>query len=75
MSSIKNLPLWLTTKQACGLINVSLAKFERMKAAGLLPAHVAMGRVHRWSREELEKWLEAGAPDRQTWEVIKAAKK
>ena len=42
-----------------------------MNAAGKLPKPIRLGRSVRWPVFEIEAWLAAGAPDRETWEAMK----
>jgi hypothetical protein len=47
-----------------------------MKAARRLPAHVELSRgCHRWRREELAAWIEAGCPARREWEALRSARR
>jgi predicted DNA-binding transcriptional regulator AlpA len=46
-----------------------------MDAAGRLPAPLRIGGSVRWRAEEIRDWLDAGAPDRETWERIKPTSK
>ncbi len=39
-----------------------------------MPQPIRLGRAVRWSREELLAWVAAGAPARNAWEAMKAAK-
>ena len=42
---------------------------------GRCPMSVRMGtRAIYWRRDELQEWIEAGLPDREAWNAIKAAK-
>lgn len=61
--------LTLPPADAARLLGVSRATFFKMHSAGKLPLPVYL--TTRWSRAELAAWLEAGAPDRQTWEKLK----
>ncbi len=44
-------------------------------AAGKLPAPVRIGGRVVWRVNEIRAWLDAGAPDRETWEARRAARK
>ncbi len=41
-------------------------------AAGKLPKAVRIGGRVVWRVDEIRAWLAAGAPDRKTWEAMKA---
>ena len=60
--------LALTATEVAALLGVSRAHVWRLNAAGKLPEPIRLGKAVRWQRAELEKWLEAGAPDRSTWQ-------
>jgi predicted DNA-binding transcriptional regulator AlpA len=66
--------LLLAARQAAALCGVSLATWHRMASAGRCPAplRLSTGCV-RWRRDELEGWVAAGCPNRQTWEALRAA--
>jgi prophage regulatory protein len=64
--------LALPPADAARILGVSRATFFKMHSSGKLPLPVYLTpRCPRWSRAELVAWLEAGAPDRQTWEKLK----
>lgn len=64
----------VSARQGALLLGIGLRTFRTMDAAGRLPAPVRLspGCV-RWRLAELHAWADAGAPDRETWETIKAA--
>src|SRR5262245_24308446 len=66
-------PLLLRAAEAGVLCGRSLASWYRDNAAGRVPAPVRIGGAVRWRRAELERWVEAGCPDRATWEKLRAA--
>ena len=53
----------------------SVPALDRDAARGLLPAPIRLGGAVKWLKSEIDAWLEAGAPDRETWERLKAASK
>jgi len=44
-------------------------------AAGKLPAPIRIGGRVVWRLDEIRDWLNAGAPDRETWTAIRAVRK
>jgi len=44
-------------------------------AAGKLPAPIRIGGRVVWHLDEIRAWLNAGAPDRETWTAIRAVRK
>lgn len=65
-------PLAVSAKELANMLNVSLRQIWRLNATGKLPRPLRLGGSVRWSRKELEAFIEAGAPDRETWEAMKA---
>lgn len=66
----------LPPADAARLLGVSRATFFKLHSAGKVPLPVYLSaRCPRWLRAELLAWLEAGAPDRQTWQKLKAGGK
>lgn len=59
---------FLTPHEFAKLLNVSRAKFFKMKAAGKLPRPVNFGRLPRWHWAKLRAWFYAGCPDPREWE-------
>lgn len=75
IATATDLPMMISARQVAGLMNVSMPFFERAKAAGRVPKHVALSKtLHRWNRDEVLAWIEAGLPDRKTWEETKRRK-
>ena len=65
-------PLAVDAKQLGELLSLSVRTVRSMDAAGKLPKPVKLnGRSVRWLPKEIEEWLQAGTPDRQTWEVLR----
>lgn len=61
--------------QLAELFGCSRRHVERMDSAGKLPAAIRIGRLKRWKQAELRAWLDAGAPDRRTWESRQGARR
>lgn len=62
---------FLTRREVAALLRLSIAQFEKMRAAGRVPAPVYLGRLPRWKRHEILCWMAAGCPHRQKWEEIR----
>jgi predicted DNA-binding transcriptional regulator AlpA len=70
---VQELSKMVSLRQITAMMGVSLTLGERMKASGRLPRHVALSRtLHRWHRDEIERWIAAGCPARHEWEAMKA---
>jgi excisionase family DNA binding protein len=68
-------PLLLSAHDLAVLLRLGLRTIRSMDAAGKLPAPVRVGVSVRWRLDELRAWLDAGAPDRETWARIRDARK
>jgi len=49
-------------------LKVSLRQVRKLHSEALVPAPVRLGRSMRWRGSEVGKWIEAGCPNRETWE-------
>lgn len=64
--------LALTAKDAATLCGISRAQWWKLHSAGKTPAPVRLGtKAPRWRRAELVAWLDAGCPNRLTWERMR----
>ncbi|WP_152050809.1 helix-turn-helix transcriptional regulator [Tautonia marina] len=53
------------------LLDRSVRSLHRDDLAGRIPASLRLGRSKKWSRAEIEAWINAGTPPRRKWEIIK----
>jgi predicted DNA-binding transcriptional regulator AlpA len=66
--------LAVTARDAARLLGICRAQLYRLHSSGRMPRPVYLGgRAPRWCVEELRAWLDAGCPDRQTWEQLRRA--
>ncbi len=68
-------PLAIRAKELAALLGVSLRQVWRLSSSGKLPKPVRLGGSVRWRRNEIIAFLEAGCPDRQSWEAMRNAEK
>ncbi|MFC1739710.1 helix-turn-helix transcriptional regulator [Planctomycetota bacterium] len=62
----------LSAKQLAKMLSLSPRTVWRLLSAGKLPKPIQIGGSVRWELErEIKPWLQAGAPDRKTWEQMK----
>jgi len=64
-------PLLLTRKAVARLLSRSAKSITRMDAAGQLPRPVRVGGSVLWRRRDIERWIEQGCPERQTFEAMR----
>lgn len=65
-------PLTVDAKRLAKRLSVGVRTIRTWDAAGKLPAPVRIGGKVLWSLGEIRAWIEAGTPDRVTWQSIKA---
>jgi predicted DNA-binding transcriptional regulator AlpA len=58
-------------KGVAAMLNIAERTTRRLDVEGRLPVAIKIGKSKRWRISELHQWIEAGAPGRQKWEVIK----
>ncbi len=65
--------LLLSVVMLAVLLDLSRATVFKLHASGRLPRPVRIGGLRRlqWSRAEIEAWIEAGAPGRDRFEVMR----
>jgi predicted DNA-binding transcriptional regulator AlpA len=68
-------PMLVGAKEAGRLCGRSEASWWRDHAAGRCPAPIKLGGKTLWRIEELRQWVDAGCPDRKTWEAIETRKR
>jgi predicted DNA-binding transcriptional regulator AlpA len=59
--------LLLDTRQVSKMLNVSARHVSSLQVTGRMPKPIRIGRVVRWSQEEIKAWVEAGCPHRDKW--------
>jgi len=65
-------PILVDATKLGELLSLSRASIFAAHAAGKIPRPVRPGvRDPRWSVREIESWIQAGCPDRQTWETMR----
>lgn len=63
-------PLVVDARKLAKLLSCGLRTIRTMDAAGRLPRPLRLGgNLVRWDLREIAAWLQAGAPDRATWEA------
>ena len=65
-------PLLIGRLDAARLMGVSHRTWDRLADSGKTPAPLRLGSRPMWRFDDLQSWIEAGCPDRRTWEALKA---
>ena len=65
----------LTAKALGQKLSLSKRQIFRLSSCGKIPAPIRIGGSVRWAENTIAAWLKAGAPDRKTFEAMKAASK
>jgi predicted DNA-binding transcriptional regulator AlpA len=68
-------PLVADARDLAAHLRCGVRTVRTWDAAGKLPAPVRIGGRVVWRVSEIRAWLDAGAPDRETWEARRAARK
>jgi predicted DNA-binding transcriptional regulator AlpA len=68
-------PLVVDARRLAKLLCAGIRTVRTWDAAGKLPAPIRIGGRVVWRVAEIRAWLGAGAPDRETWAAIVAARK
>lgn len=55
-------PVLIDVKIVAGLLGCSKRHVARMQDAGQMPPAVKLGRLSKWNRKVIEKWIEDGCP-------------
>jgi predicted DNA-binding transcriptional regulator AlpA len=55
------------------MLLLSRRELYRLEDAGRLPAPIVLGTCKRWSIEEVQEWVRAGAPPRRVWQNLRSA--
>ena len=64
--------LMLDERQVAAVLSTSSQFVRDLVDRGLMPMPTKLGRRSLFIREELERWVAAGCPDRARWTKIKA---
>ena len=67
-------PIAFSPEELARRLAVSRRHIYRMNSSGKLPRPIRLGRSVRWILPEINAWLQAGAPDRKTWDLVKENK-
>jgi excisionase family DNA binding protein len=58
-------PHLLTALQVATMLGVSKRQVWRLASAGILPGRIKIGKLVRWRRDEIERWIVKGCPKGQ----------
>ena len=66
--------LLLSSEELASMLSISRASLWRMLSAGKLPLPLRpTAGIVRWRSDEIQRWVNAGMPDAQTWAALQAA--
>jgi predicted DNA-binding transcriptional regulator AlpA len=69
------MPFVVDARRLAGLLCCGLRTVRLWHAAGRLPAPIRLGGRVVWRVDEIRAWLNAGAPDRETWATLRDARR
>jgi predicted DNA-binding transcriptional regulator AlpA len=64
-------PLVLSAADLARDLRVSVKTIWRLDASGKIPRPIRVGRLLRWDRGEIVRWIAAGGPPRSEWEALR----
>ena len=67
-------PLAVDARRLAAMLCAGIRTVRTWDAAGRLPAPVRIGGRVVWRLDEIRAWLDAGAPDRETWAAMRGRK-
>lgn len=62
-------PLLLCAAELAQFLAISVRHLRRLNDAERIPKPVRIGHAIRWKRDEIERWVGAGCPNRAAWEA------
>ena len=62
MSDDEITPQLLTAQQIATLLAISKRQIWRLADRGVLPGRITIGRLTRWRKDLINKWVAAGCP-------------
>lgn len=68
-------PLVADARRLAAMLCAGVRTVRTWDAAGKLPAPVRIGGRVVWRVDEIRAWLAAGAPDREAWAAVRAARR
>ena len=74
LNGLTHLRLLLSVHELSAVLRVSGRHVANLRARGMLPAPVRLGRSIRWLLAEIEAWIDAGCPSREQRESMKGGK-
>ncbi len=59
--------LLLTASELAAMLGVNRSTIWTWHSGGKIPMPVQIGGITRWRKDEIQQWLDAGAPPREQW--------
>ncbi len=73
MNATSNTHRLLTAQMLAERLSLSKRQVHRLNSAGRIPKPLRVGGSIRWSERTVNRWIEAGTPDRKTFEAMQQA--
>ena len=65
----KTKSLLLSATELGLMVQLSARQIFRLNSSGKIPAPLKIGGAVRWAKEDIEKWISLGCPDRKTFKA------
>lgn len=72
---METVALTVDASTLAGLLSVSVRTVRTWDRLGTIPAPVRIGGRVLWRTDEIRQWLDAGSPDRETWDARRSVKR
>ena len=59
--------LLLTANELAAMLGVNRSTIWTWHSSGKIPMPIQIGGITRWRKDEIQQWLDAGAPPRERW--------
>lgn len=57
-------PVLISAETIAEMLGISKRQVWRLASSGHLPGRVKLGRLTRWRRADIQRWIESGCPKR-----------
>ena len=63
----------LTVGELAQILNLSKRTIHRLNCTGKIPSPVRISGSIRWRQSDIDRWIDLGCPDRETFNMRKAS--
>ncbi|OWY71575.1 hypothetical protein B7486_07760 [cyanobacterium TDX16] len=63
--------LMISIRELASILKLSTRHLERLDCVARIPEPIRFGRAKRWLLSDINAWIAAGCPDRDSWQSMK----